>query len=146
MKYSILFFFKSMKGTKITELATFRPLRRLRLTSYSSFNFRHLGFTFLKAKWLKFSLQIYDRAHWFFPNCTRNDTTTYNKSSRQTLFGDSFHIFCILTTTDLWRHQLKWAVSSPCTIRLHRRWRYYFDTYFQPKSENITSVEKDSKF
>ena len=41
---------KSMKGTKITELATLRPLNRLRLTSYSSFNFRHLGFTFLKAK------------------------------------------------------------------------------------------------
>ena len=35
--------FKSMKGTKITELATLRPLNRLRLTSYSSFNFRHLS-------------------------------------------------------------------------------------------------------
>ena len=54
-----------MKGTKITELATLRPLTRLRLISYSSFNFHHLGFTFLKAKWLKFSLQIYDRAYWY---------------------------------------------------------------------------------
>ena len=65
LKYSIqAVVFKSMKGTKLTELTTVRPLRRLRLTSYSSFNFRDLGFTFLKAKWLKFSLQIYDGAHW----------------------------------------------------------------------------------
>ena len=38
--------FKSMKGTKITELATLRPLRRLRLKSYSSFNFCHLWLHF----------------------------------------------------------------------------------------------------
>ena len=35
-----------MNGTKITELATLRPLRGLRLTSYSSFNFRHLWLHF----------------------------------------------------------------------------------------------------
>ena len=34
--------FKSMSGTKITELAALRPLRGFRLTSYSSFNFHHL--------------------------------------------------------------------------------------------------------
>ena len=34
--------FKSMNSTKITEIAALRPLRGLRLTSYSSFNFRHL--------------------------------------------------------------------------------------------------------
>ena len=55
--------FKSMKGMNITELATLRPLRQLRLTSYSFFNFRHLGFAFLKAEVLTPDIRQSHRAH-----------------------------------------------------------------------------------
>ena len=51
--------FKSMKGTKITELATLRPLRRLRLTSYSSFNFRHLLLHFTCSSSMSYSRYIW---------------------------------------------------------------------------------------
>ena len=51
--------FKCMKGAKITELAALWPLRGLRLTSYSSFNFRHLWLHFTYCSNMRSSYSIY---------------------------------------------------------------------------------------
>ena len=51
--------FKSMNGTKSTELAALRPLRGLRLTSYSSFNFRHLWLHFTYCSNMRSSYSRY---------------------------------------------------------------------------------------
>ena len=50
---------KSMNGAKITELAALRPLRGLRLTSYSSFNFRHLWLHFTYCSNMRSSYSRY---------------------------------------------------------------------------------------
>ena len=51
--------FKSTNGTKITELAALRPIRGLRLTSYSSFNFRHLWLHFTYCSNMRSSYSRY---------------------------------------------------------------------------------------
>ena len=62
---------KSMK-TKITELAALRPLRGLRLTSYSSFNFRHLWLHFTYCSNMRSSYSRYKWSSLFVTHCSED--------------------------------------------------------------------------